>query len=63
MVSQTRDTSDARFSSVEDEPGLIGADLGQGVNLSGGYYTSLWSAVGTYLGDNRDLFFFITALG
>jgi hypothetical protein len=36
MVSQTRDTSEARCPNVEDELGLIGADLGQGDDVPGG---------------------------
>jgi hypothetical protein len=63
MVSQTRDTSEARFADVEDELGLIGADLGQGGNVPGGPYTSLWSAVGTSLEENCALNRIITALG
>jgi hypothetical protein len=63
MVSQTRDTSDARFADVEDELGLIGADLGQGGDVPGGPYTSLWSVVGTSLEDNRAINCSITALG
>jgi hypothetical protein len=35
MVSQTRDKSEARFADVEDELGLIGADLGQGGDIPG----------------------------
>jgi hypothetical protein len=49
MVSQTRDTSEARFADVEGELGLIGADLGQGGDIPGGPYTSLWSAFGASL--------------
>jgi hypothetical protein len=49
IVSQSRDTSEARFANIEDELGLIGADLGQGGDVSGGPYTSLWSAVLTSL--------------
>jgi hypothetical protein len=52
MVSQTRDTSEASFADVEDELGLVGADLGQGGHVPGGPYTSLWSAVGTSLEGN-----------
>jgi hypothetical protein len=63
MVSQTRDTSEARFADVEDELGLIGADLGQGGDIPGGPYTSLWSAVGTSLEENRALNRIITAQG
>jgi hypothetical protein len=63
MVSQTRDTSEARFTDVEDDLGLIGADLGQGGDVPGGPYTSLWSAVGTSLEENRALNRIITALG
>jgi hypothetical protein len=63
MVSRTRDTSEARFANVEDELGLIGADLGQGGDVSGGHYTGLWSAVGTSLKENRALNRIITALG
>jgi hypothetical protein len=63
MVSQTHDnSSEARFAYVEDELGLIGADLGQGGGLPGGPYTSLWSAVGTSLEENRALNRIITAL-
>jgi hypothetical protein len=61
-VSQTRDTSEARFANVEEELGLIGADLGQGGDMSGGPYTSLWSAVGTSLEGNRALNRIITSL-
>jgi hypothetical protein len=63
MVSQTRDTSEARFADVEDELGLIGADLGQGGDVPGGPYTILWRAVGTSLEENRALNCIITALG
>jgi hypothetical protein len=63
MVSQTRDTSEARFADVEDELGPIGADLGQGGDLPGGPYIRLWSAVGTSLEENRALDRIITALG
>jgi hypothetical protein len=63
MVSQTRDTSEARFADVEDELGLIGADLGQGGDVPGGPYTSLWIAVGTSLEEKRALNLIITALG
>jgi hypothetical protein len=63
MVSRTRDTSEARFADVEDELGLIGADLGQGGDVPGVPYTSLWSAVGTSLEENRALNHIITALG
>jgi hypothetical protein len=63
MVSQTRDTSEAKFADVEDELGLIGTDLGQGGDVPGGPYTSLWSAVGTSLEENHALNRIITALG
>jgi hypothetical protein len=63
MVSQTRDTSEARFADVEDELGLIGADLGQGGDVPGGPYTSLWSKVGTSFIENGALNHIITALG
>jgi hypothetical protein len=63
MVPQTRDTSEARFADVEDKLGLIGAALGQGGDLPGGPYTSLWSVVGTSLEENRALNRSITALG
>jgi hypothetical protein len=35
-VSQTRDTSEAMCADVEDELGLIGADLGHGGDVPGG---------------------------
>jgi hypothetical protein len=63
MVSQTHDTSEARFADVEDKIGLLGADLGQGGDVSGGPYTSLWSAVGTSLEENRALNRIVTVLG
>jgi hypothetical protein len=63
MVSQTRETSEARFADVKDGLGLIGADLGQGGDMPGGPYTSLWSAVGTSLEENCALNRIITALG
>jgi hypothetical protein len=63
MVSQTRDTSEARFADIEDELGLIGADMGQGCDVPGGPYTSLWSAVGTSLEENYALNCIITTLG
>jgi hypothetical protein len=63
MLSQTRDTSEPRFADVEDELGLIGAELGQGGDAPGGPNTSLWSAVGTSLEDNCALNCIITALG
>jgi hypothetical protein len=64
MLSQTHDTSEARFADVEDKLGLIGADLGQGGDVLGVPYTSLWSAVGTSsFEDNRALNHIITALG
>jgi hypothetical protein len=63
MVSQKRDTSEARFADVEDELGLIGADLGQGGDIPGGPYTSLWSTVGTSLEENRALNRITTSLG
>jgi hypothetical protein len=62
MVSQTRDTSEARFSNVEHELGLIGADIGQGGDVPGGPHTSIWSAVGTSLEENCALNHIITAL-
>jgi hypothetical protein len=64
MLSQTHDTSEASFADVEYKLGLIGADLGQGGDVLGVPYTSLWSAVGTSsLEDNRALNHIITALG
>jgi hypothetical protein len=63
MVPKTRDTSEARIADVEDEMGLIGANLDQGGDVPGGPYTSLWSAVGTSLEENRALNRIITALG
>jgi hypothetical protein len=63
MVSQTRDTPEARFANVEDELGLIGADLGQGGDIPGGPYTSRRSAIGTSLEENCTLNLIITALG
>jgi hypothetical protein len=63
MVSQTRDTSEARFADVEYELGIIGADIGHGGDIPGGPYTSIWRAVGTFLEDNRALNRIITALG
>jgi hypothetical protein len=63
MVSQTRDTSEARFADVEDDLGLISADLGQGGDVPGGPYTSLLSPVGTSLEENLALNRIITALG
>jgi hypothetical protein len=63
MVSQTRDTSEARFVDVEDELGLIGADLGQEGDVPGGPYTRFWSTVGTSLEENRPLNRIITTLG
>jgi hypothetical protein len=63
MVSQTCDTSEARFADVEDELGLIVDNLGQGGDVPGGPYTSLWSAVRTSLEENPALTHIITALG
>jgi hypothetical protein len=63
MVSQTCDTSEARFADVEDELGIIGVDLGQGGDVPGEPYASLWSAIGTSLEENPTLNHIITALG
>jgi hypothetical protein len=48
-VTGNRDATESRFVDVEDELGLVVADMGQGGDVPGGQYTSLWSAVGTAL--------------
>jgi hypothetical protein len=43
------------FLDVEGELCLVVANMAQGGDLTGGPYTSLWSAVGTSLEENRVL--------
>jgi hypothetical protein len=47
---------------VEDELGLVVADMGDGGDVPGDPFTSMWSAVATSLEENRALSRIITAL-
>jgi hypothetical protein len=62
VLTGHRDATENRFADVEDELGLVVADMGDGGDVPGGPLTSMWSAVATSLEENRALSRIITAL-
>jgi hypothetical protein len=62
VLTGHRDTTEKRFAYVEDELGLVVADMGDGGDVSEGPFTSMWRAVATSLEENRALSSIITAL-
>jgi hypothetical protein len=53
ILRVNRVVMDKHFADVEDELGLVVADMGEGGDVPGCPYTSLWSAVGTSFDENR----------
>jgi hypothetical protein len=62
VLTGHRDTTKKIFVAVEDEIGLVVADMGDGGDVPGGPSTIMWSAVATSLEENRALSRIITAL-
>jgi hypothetical protein len=62
IVTLNLDAIETRFADVEDELGLVVADMGQGGDVPGGLDISLWGAFGTSSEDNRTLNCIIAAL-
>jgi hypothetical protein len=62
VLTGHRDATEKRFADVEDELGLVVADMGDGGDVPGGPFISMWSAVATSLEENRALSRIITAL-
>jgi hypothetical protein len=57
-----RDATEKLFADVEDEFGLVVADMGSGGDVPDGPSISMWSAVATSLEEKRALSRIITAL-
>jgi hypothetical protein len=49
VLTGHRDATENRCADVEDELGLVVADMGGGGDVPGGPFTSMWSAVVTSL--------------
>jgi hypothetical protein len=62
VLTGHRGATEKRFADVEDELGLVVADMGDGGDVPGGPFTSMWGALATSLEENRALSRIITAL-
>jgi hypothetical protein len=62
VLTGHRNATEKRFANVEDELGLVAADMGDGGDVPGGPFTSMCSAVATSLEENRALNRIIAAL-
>jgi hypothetical protein len=62
VLTGHRDATEKRFADVEDELGLVVADMGDGGDVPGGPFTSMWSALATSLEENLALSRIITDL-
>jgi hypothetical protein len=62
VLTGHRDATKKRVAYVEDALGLVVADMGDGGDVPGGPFTSIWIVVATSLEENRALSRIITAL-